>query len=276
MADETRIQELLSRWEECRVRGQAVSAEELCRGCPDLAAELRKRILALESINGRMEVRATRTGPQPVILPLEEFLQALGDSGVLSAGEVEDLLRQFPPEEKPRDGFVLCRELVNRNRLTSYQATALLENRWRELVLGEYVVLDRLGAGGMGAVLKARHRRMNRTVALKVIASHLMKSPQAVRRFHREMEVAARLRHPNIVAAYDAGEHHGVHYLAMEFIDGTDLARVVREQGPLPVARAVDYTLQAARGLEHAHQEGVVHRDIKPSNLLVDNRSSST
>jgi len=135
---------------------------------------------------------------------------------------------------------------------------------------GEYVLLDKLGEGGMGVVFKAQHRRMKRFVAVKMIARREIGSPDAVKRFYREVEAAAKLNHPNIVTAYDASEHEGAHYLAMEYVEGKDLAAVVQERGPLPIAQAVDYVIQAARGLQYAHKHQMVHRDIKPSNLMLD------
>ncbi len=138
--------------------------------------------------------------------------------------------------------------------------------------LGGYELLNRIGSGGMGTVYRARHRRMGRDVALKVLAGPAAGIPDCVRRFWREVETAAKLAHPNLVTAYDAGEDQGVPYLVSEFIDGTDLARLVWRDGPLPIATALEYVLQAARGLAHAHAQGVVHRDVKPANLLVDRR----
>ncbi len=119
-------------------------------------------------------------------------------------------------------------------------------------------------------VLKARHRRMDRVVALKTLPPHAMREPEAVQRFYREVKAAARLVHPNIVTAYDAGEQEGIHYLVMEYVEGQDLATLVKEHGPLPVAQALDCLIQAGRGLAYAHSQGVIHRDIKPGNLLVD------
>lgn len=136
--------------------------------------------------------------------------------------------------------------------------------------LGDYTLLEIIGSGGMGTVYKAIHRPMDRLVALKTLPPALTESPDALRRFRREAQAVARLSHPNIVVAHDAGEADGVHFLVMELIDGEDLARLVRDQGPLPVEQAVDFLLQAARGLEYAHGVGVIHRDIKPSNLLLD------
>jgi serine/threonine protein kinase/formylglycine-generating enzyme required for sulfatase activity len=126
----------------------------------------------------------------------------------------------------------------------------------------------------MGVVYQAEHRRMHRVVALKVLAASAMKSPAAVQRFHREVEAAAKLEHPNIVTAYDADEAGGVHFLVMQFVEGTDLASLVKDNGPLPVDKAIHCVLQAARGLEYAHEQGVVHRDIKPSNLMLDKRGA--
>ena len=131
-------------------------------------------------------------------------------------------------------------------------------------------MLDRLGAGGMGTVLKARHRRMKRVVALKVLATALSTDESFVQRFQREVETIARLKHPNIVMAYDADECELGHFLVMEFVDGRDLSSIVAKTGPLDIAQAIDYTLQAARRLTYAHSQQIIHRDIKPANLLLD------
>jgi len=201
---------------------------------------------------------------------LEQFVANLIHSGLMSAEEVSAFREGLPPERRTADVQGFARELVHAGKITKYQAAAIYQGKTRGLVLGDYVVLDEIGAGGMGQVFKARHRRMNRIVAVKLLPAAAMRSPDAVRRFYREVEAAARLAHPNIVTAHDAGEHEGLHYLVMEYVEGRDLARVVGEEGPLPIARAVDCVLQAARGLEYAHRQGVVHRDIKPGNLLVD------
>jgi len=136
-------------------------------------------------------------------------------------------------------------------------------------VLGNYVILDKLGQGGMGMVLKAEHRRMERIVALKMLSAAVTKTPEALARFQREVKAAAKLEHPNIVTAYDADEAGGTYFLVMQYVEGSDLSALVREKGPLSVEQAVTCIVQAARGLEYAHQRGVVHRDIKPSNLLL-------
>src|SRR5262249_31587599 len=142
------------------------------------------------------------------------------------------------------------------------------------LILGNYVILDKLGQGGMGLVFKAQHRRMKRIVALKVLSPALAARPTAGQRFQREVEAAGRLNQPNILAAFDADEADGALFMVMEYVEGIDLSRLVKQQGPLPIDKAVNYIIQAARGLDHAHTGGIVHRDIKPSNLLLDGRGA--
>jgi uncharacterized protein (TIGR03067 family) len=132
-----------------------------------------------------------------------------------------------------------------------------------------YRVLGPLGVGGMGAVFKAEHLLMERTVALKVIHHDLIDQPGAVERFRREVKAAARLTHPNIVAAYDAEQAGDVHFLVMEYVEGVSLDQLVGAHGPLPAARACDFVRQAALGLQHAFEQGMVHRDIKPHNLML-------
>ena len=132
-----------------------------------------------------------------------------------------------------------------------------------------YRVVAALGTGGMGTVYRAEHRLMDRPVALKVIRGDLLGNPALVERFRREVRSAARLAsHPNIVAAYDAEQAGETHFLVMEFVEGTDLARLVDRRGPLPVGEACEYARQAALGLQHAFEDGMVHRDIKPQNLM--------
>ncbi|HID78038.1 MAG TPA: serine/threonine protein kinase [Planctomycetaceae bacterium] len=200
----------------------------------------------------------------------EQFVSTLARSGLMSARQVAELVERLPAQRRPRDSKQLARLLVRTGKLTKYQASVLYRGRTEGLVLGEYTVLEKIGAGGMGQVFKARHRTMDRVVALKVLAPHAVSSATAVDRFQREVRAAAKLMHPNIVTALDAGQHGTIHYLVMEYVDGQGLSQLLREQGPLPVGQAVEYILQAARGLQYAHSQGIVHRDVKPGNLLVD------
>jgi len=163
----------------------------------------------------------------------------------------------------------LADELIRRGWLTPYQANLLLQGRGGELMLGSYVLLELLGEGGMGQVFKAKNWKLGCIVALKLIRKERLANEDAVRRFHREIRAAAQLSHPNIVMAYDADEVNGTHFFAMECVEGSDLAKLIKQHGPMPVAQACDWIRQAALGLQHAHERGMVHRDIKPHNLLL-------
>jgi serine/threonine-protein kinase len=195
------------------------------------------------------------------------LLDQLRDSGLLQPAQLEELARL--PEAGESDPKALAKQVLQRGWLTRFQITQIAQGRGHELFLGSYVLIDRIGEGGMGAVFKAQHQHMGRVVALKIIRKDKLSNPKAVERFKQEVKAVARLHHPNIALAFDAGEANGTHFLSMEFVDGQDLSRLVHDTGPLPVAQACDYIRQAALGLQHAHERGLVHRDIKPNNLLV-------
>lgn len=144
------------------------------------------------------------------------------------------------------------------------QPTAMLQR-----TLGQYELVELLGQGGMGSVYKARHKNLDKLVALKLLPSDLMRTEQSVARFKREMKAVGKITHQNIVQAFDAGEIGGTHYLAMELVEGTDLQKLVKDRGTLSVKDACKAIRQSALGLDAAHKVGLVHRDIKPSNLLL-------
>jgi serine/threonine protein kinase len=191
------------------------------------------------------------------------LLQALKANGLLLAAQYEEAVDAL---KAPASALGI---LLGKGWITSYQADLLAKGRGQELILGAYVILEPIGEGGMGEVFKAHHGPMRRIVALKVIRKELLAKPEAVRRFYREARAAAQLKHPNIVLAYDAGEVGDTHVFAMEWVDGIDLSRAVKDSGPLSSLQACDYIRQAALGLQCAHQAGIVHRDIKPANLLL-------
>ena len=207
-------------------------------------------------------------------LSVEQFSDRLLRSGLMTAEELASFQSDLPADRRPESSQALAQALVQAKKLTKYQATEVYQGKTKGLVFGEYTVLDQIGEGGMGVVLKARHRRMNRLVAVKMLPAGKTDSPEAVERFCHEVRAAARLSHSNIVAAYDAGVHEGANYMVMEYVEGKDLAAILRERGPLPVAEAVELILQAARGLQYAHEEGVIHRDIKLGNLLLDKKGT--
>lgn len=197
-----------------------------------------------------------------------DFLAGLTHSGLLEADDIRAATVQLPVSSQ-RNCRAVAEELVRRRLLTPYQASEAGRGKAAELVLGNYVLLEPIGSGGMGRVFKAQHRRMERIVAVKTLPPELADSEKALERFQREVKAAARLAHPNIVAAYDADEARGIHFLVMEYVEGTDLRRLVQAQGPLSLPLAIGCVGQAARGLDHAHAAGIIHRDIKPANLLL-------
>lgn len=201
-------------------------------------------------------------------ISLKEFSRQVQESGLVSGADLAAAKKALAQRSK-QDAERLARILVRQEQLTAYQARQIYRGKGERLKRGNYLVLDRLGRGGMGQVYKARHLRMDRLVALKVVSSRVTRSAAALARFQREVRTAALLSHPNIVAAYDADDAGGQYFLVMEYVAGVDLSVRVRGQGVLLPDQAVDCLVQAARGLEYAHHEGVVHRDIKPANLLL-------
>ena len=141
--------------------------------------------------------------------------------------------------------------------------------------ISHYRVLDKLGEGGMGVVYKATDAKLERTVALKFLAAHLLNDEEAKQRFLREAKAAAALNHPNICPVYEIDEAAGKTFIAMAFIEGAMLEERIAE-GPLPIKDALDIARQVADGLQAAHEKAVVHRDIKPANLLVDEKGRAT
>ena len=210
----------------------------------------------------------------PADISLDDFFASLSQSGLLTAAEIARVRERSTSDPAINNLTSVINWLVKEHKLTTYQAKVLARGQPGVLMLGNYIILEKLGQGGMGTVFKARHRRMNRLVALKVLPSALANVPEAIARFQREVQAAASLQHPHIAAAYDADEAAGVHFLVMEYIDGPTLAAVVRARGAIPLAAAVRLVAQAAQGLAAAHAAGIVHRDIKPSNLILNRQGA--
>jgi serine/threonine protein kinase len=161
----------------------------------------------------------------------------------------------------------IAQQLVEAKVISAYQADQLLTGRTK-LNLGPYIITDWIGQGGMGQVFKAVHEMLGRESAVKVLPLHKT-TPEAIENFRREIRAQAKLDHPNLVRAFDAGEDGNVHYLVVEYIPGTDLRRLVRSKGKLSVQQAANIVKQSAEGLAHAHERDLIHRDIKPGNILV-------
>jgi serine/threonine-protein kinase len=260
-----------------RVWGDRPAHQEYVARFPHLGAKLQENLKQIDAEIAaeygpkvRSGAAARRAVVQTVPRPLEsagQLVETLQRCGLLNRAQLDeinrDLQRRFP---EPR---ALSSELLRRNWLTPFQVNQLLQGRGADLVLGAYLLLERLGEGGAGQVFKARHRKMDRIVALKLIRKELLTDAEVVGRFYREIQILSQLDHPNVVHAYDAGPAGATHFLAMEFVEGTDLGKLVKQGGSLPVQQACEYIRQAAAGLQHAHERGLVHRDIKPHNLIM-------
>jgi|GEM_PF-2385243 len=203
-------------------------------------------------------------------ISLDEFVQSLTDTGILPFEEVTSMVSSLPEDRKGVDVEKIARDLIRQQKLTRFQASVIFKRQSRGLRFGDYIVLDKIGSGGIGQVFKAVNRKTGQLVALKLLRATYTKSERAVARFYREAETASRLKHPNLISVVDAGEKSGLHFLVMELVTGQDIRSIVKEKGPLSVAQAIDVFMQAARGLECAHQHGVIHRDIKPANLFLE------
>jgi serine/threonine protein kinase len=200
-----------------------------------------------------------------------EFLDLVRKSGVLEEKRLDTYVEQlravgnFPDEPSKLAGL-----LVRDGILTNFQVEQFLLGKWRRFHIGKYKVLERLGSGGMGSVYLCEHRFMRRRVAVKVLPAAKAEDSSALERFYREARAVAALDHPNIVRAYDIDQDEKLHFLVMEYVEGASLQEIVKKHGRMDVLRATHYIRQAAIGLQHAHENGLVHRDIKPGNVLVD------
>jgi serine/threonine protein kinase len=195
------------------------------------------------------------------------FIEVLREKRLLEPDQIDELNRVL--RSRFSDVRTLAKYLVQRGWLTVFQVNQILVGRGQELVYGPYVIRDRLGEGGVSQVFKAWHTGKNCIVALKVIREELLSNSEAFARFQREMHAVACLSHPNIVSSIDSDLVGQTNYFAMEYVEGTDLGKLVQLSGPLKIAIACDYIRQAALGLQHAHEHGLVHRDIKPPNLFL-------
>lgn len=206
---------------------------------------------------------------------VDELLGSSGDARFRSESELQQAIRRVEAiSASSADSIDETINLRSAAEVTESgtQLGSLIDSPQR---FGEYVVTGTVGQGGMGVVYRGHHTRMKRDVAIKVLPAEALDDQDSADRFHREVEAAAKLLHPNIVTAFDAGQHGDAHYLIMELVDGRDLNSVLKEQGPLPVETAIDYIRQTARGLQYAHAQGIVHRDIKPANLLIDRNGTA-
>lgn len=208
-------------------------------------------------------------------LSAESFLGLVKQSTLLDPDTLKKMWKEIKDAGiNPEDGQSVASEFVARNVLTKWQADKLLQGKHKGFFLGKYRLLSHLGSGGMSSVYLAEHTLMRRRVAVKVLPSARVNDSSYLQRFHREAQAVAALDHRNIVRAYDVDQEGQVHFLVMEYVAGTSLHDLVTKNGTLDFVSAVEYTRQAAEGLQHAHRAGMVHRDIKPGNLLLDEKGT--
>lgn len=168
----------------------------------------------------------------------------------------------------------LAEELARRGWLTAYQIEQILQGHARDLVVGPYHIQDRLGQGGVSQVFRAVHTFKRTVAALKILRPEHRDNLDALNQFRMEMRAVMQLNHPNIIKAVDVNPTSAAHFFALEYIEGTDLAKLIEQARPLPVAQGCDYIRQTALGLQHAYERGLVHRDVKPSNLVITEKGT--
>ncbi len=200
---------------------------------------------------------------------VDDFLKTVLRSGLLDREQLQTALRTVPTEVR-KDPRAVAEHLIKTGKLSRFQARKLLEGTAVGLKLGPFQVLAPIGRGGMSTVYLARDSRGDMLLALKVLSPRRAREEKRVlARFRREMEISQRVAHPNIAWTYEVGVCQGVYYIAMEFIPGKSLFRLVSDEGPLPVPRAARLFAEVAGALDHAHTQGLIHRDMKPSNILI-------
>ena len=211
---------------------------------------------------------------------LDDFLRVLRASGLIDAARIDQALvpwkdsdGQLPLGGEPAPEALVA-GFLDAGLLTPWQLDQLRKGRHKGFVLGKYKLLRLLGAGGMSSVYLAEHSTLHHKVAIKVLPVKRVDQSSYLARFEREAQATARLNHPNIARAFDLESSGSIHFIVLEYIDGTDLYAKVKREGPLDVRDAADYVRQAAIGLQYAHDEGLVHRDIKPANLMLDKRGT--
>jgi serine/threonine protein kinase len=207
----------------------------------------------------------------PAPATADEFLDLIQKSGLVNDEPLAAYAQQLRDAGGlPAEPATLASLLVRDGLLTNFQAEQILGGKWRRFAIGKYKVLERLGAGRAGSVYLCQHELARRLVAVKVLPAARAADPSSVERFYREAQVLASLGHPNIVRAYDIDQDETLHFLVMEYVDGSSLQDIVEKGGPMHATRAAHYLKAAAVGIQYPHEQGVVHRDIKPGDILVD------
>ncbi len=200
---------------------------------------------------------------------VDDLLELIRKSGMLEDARLNSYV-QGQSGYDPANAVAFAETMVKDGVLTEFQKEQFLLGKWRGFTIGKYKLLERIGVGGMGQVFLGEHMFMKRRVAIKVLPPAKAEQPSALGRFYREARAAGSLEHANIVRTHDIDQDGNLHFIVMEYVDGTNLLDLVRKFGPLEPGRAVAYIRQIADGLEYAFRNGIVHRDVKPGNILID------
>ena len=208
----------------------------------------------------------------PAPATIDEFLDLIRKSGVAEEARLTSYMQKLRTltSSVPKEPNKLAGLMVRDGVLTYFQAEQFLQGKWKRFTIGKYRVLERIGSGGMGQVFLCEHKLMRRRVAVKVLPTAKAEDQSSLERFYREARAVAALDHQNIVRAYDIDQEDNLHFLVMEYVDGSSFQDIIKKSGPMDVLRACHYMYWSAIGLQHAHEQGLIHRDIKPGNILVD------
>ncbi|MFO0806826.1 MAG: serine/threonine-protein kinase [Gemmataceae bacterium] len=204
---------------------------------------------------------------------VEELIQLIRKSGMIDETKLGSYLqRREYTRGLPSDPREFADDLVRDGVLTYFQAEQYLLGKWRGFTIGKFKLLERVGVGGMGQVFLCEHMLMKRRVAVKVLPPAKAEQPAALGRFYREARAAGSLQHNNVVRTHDIDQDGNLHFIVMDYVDGSDLLTIVKKFGQMNIDRAVSYIHQTAIGLDYAFRSGLIHRDIKPGNILVDRK----
>jgi serine/threonine protein kinase len=207
---------------------------------------------------------------------VDELVQLIRKSGMVDDAKLNDFIQKRQVGRGlPGDPREASEAMVEDGVLTNFQAEQFLLGKWRGFTIGKYKLLERVGVGGMGQVFLCEHMFLKKRVAIKVLPPAKAEQPAALGRFYREARAAGSLTHPNIVRTHDIDQDGNLHFIVMEYVDGSNLLDIVKKFGRLDIGRSVAYIRQVAAGLDYAFRNGIIHRDIKPGNVLIDRRGKA-
>jgi len=207
---------------------------------------------------------------------VEELIQLIRKSGMVDEQKLSAYLqrREFA-RGLPTDPREFADDMIRDGVITYFQAEQFLLGKWRGFTIGKYKLLERVGVGGMGQVFLCEHMFMKKRVAVKVLPPAKADQPAALGRFYREARAAGGLQHDNIVRTHDIDQDGNLHFIVMDYVDGSNLLDVVKKFGPMDCGRAASYMRQIASGLDYAFRNGIIHRDVKPGNILIDRKGTA-